>query len=504
MSIALEASPGTFTPAYKPVRWSFTSSRGPTNTTQGEVNLPIFVIFLADQAQAALIPGVQAGDTVVVLANPAPGVFQVGGSVSLQGTTAGRYDGTSRILRVLSDQYLVIATEGSENSVGGTASLVYDGFKLVADVSFGTDAPQRYILDAAPDGTFSVDIRDQAQRSFSDVFDKAIPGAALSIVDTFGHITNEYRITVYEAWVVYSRGVGTFTVNDKDPFNPSFGKPSVVVNSVQPYHHSNEWTGAVDLDWNENLFGYIVNTAAASPRRWLTYAPQSTEGVTDIYPGDHYWLGFLTFSRVPLEVRVTYKDEAGNTLDVESFNGMAPINCGIVPCGPSALTIPSGTRTYTVQMFQQGTGLTLTVPMTFRLMDQCLEAPRRVYALNKFGAIDAFTFTTPEMRTNGYAVETVSRPTMPASVPNNAGSWQRRTWRSQPARQYTITSPILSKAWLRYVADEILESPDLRTVIYADRWTRLINSTQSADLGYRHGRVTFSFMLGVDNEVQRR
>jgi hypothetical protein len=76
---------------------------------------------------------------------------------------------------------------------------------------------------------------------------------------------------------------------------------------------------------------------------------------------------------------------------------------------------------------------------------------------------------------------------------------------------FSIISDTLTKAWLRYVADEILESPDVRTNIQepiflgaGPWWTPVILENEVDDLGFEHGRLSITYSLGVDEQVQTR
>ena len=58
---------------------------------------------------------------------------------------------------------------------------------------------------------------------------------------------------------------------------------------------------------------------------------------------------------------------------------------------------------------------------------------------------------------------------------------------------------------MRYVADEIMESADLRTIIDPSLgWTHLVNLTDTNDLGFEHGTLRADYAMGVDNTVQTR
>jgi hypothetical protein len=173
------------------------------------------------------------------------------------------------------------------------------------------------------------------------------------------------------------------------------------------------------------------------------------------------------------------------------------------------MTVPANATSYRVRL-RNAQGQSVTRTYLFKIDRKCHRAPRRLYALNKFGAIDAFTFTGFERRENTNDRRTVERDTMRPKI-GKWGSWQRRTWANKPRRMFSIISDTLTRQWLRYVADEILESPDVRTnihepVFFGDGpwWTPVILENDSDNLGFEHGRLSITYSLGVDEQVQTR
>lgn len=508
-------TPVDFAPAYKPVQWGFTSAKFPVNTTPGESNLPIFSIATADAtAVAAIGNGLAIGDTYVVLAAPAP-VIVDGCKVSIQNTPQLPYNGEWRVLRAVAPGIFTIDCPDFGGSVGGTVTYVYERYRLQISVHFATEAqPTIHYIDPSPDGVFRIDVRDQAQRAFRDVFDIAHPSRAAGIYPADQYITNLCEVIAQEGFVVYQNGIGVWQVQ-KERTTATPGKGQRVVNSVQPYHHINEWTGSPDHDWDENLVDYVITptSTGARAKRLLTYAP-SWDGRLrgqEVRPGDDHYLAFLCDGTGPLTVEFAFYGPNNAFISIQQFPATFPQNSGIIPCGPNNVNVPAGTETYRVALRNQQNAV-VSLTYLFKMDYKCYKAPRRFYALNKFGAVDAFTFTGYENRENAYEVQMVMKPTMPAKV-GPRGNWQRRTWKSQPGRAYSISSEALPKAWLRYVADEIMESPDIRTIIQRPDiigpdvypwWTYVINLTESAPLGFEHGRLRFAYALGVDNEVQRR
>lgn len=517
--LSLVESPVPYCAAYKPNEWGVASSKFPVNTTPGESDLPIFSISVADAAGVVAQPGLAEGDIFVVLAaTPSPGTFQAGQTVSLAGTTAGRYDGITRITKIVTDGIFVIDATNTDGSFGGNLSKYYERYRVLFRVQFAGQAePQEYFVDAGPDGIFRVDVRKQAQRSFTDIFEVCLPNTLVGAADTSSRITQRYTITAFEAYNIPTNGFNEFTLMDGEGMGialpPSQGKFNVVVNAVQPYHHTDEFDGGTDLDWNDDLFRYIVSptTVGQAVRRFLTYAPDwdgRERGIT-IAPGEDYFLSFLHDS-AGQPITALFQFYNGNTFLSETPVPVTLVGQSMVlACGPANIFVPAAATSYRMELRNAGNA-PITRTYLFKMDRDCYRTPRRFFALNKFGGIDAWTFTGFEKRENTYQRETKSRTTMQAKIPKY-GSWMRKTWKVDPTRVYSQTSGTLGKAYLRYVADEILESPDIRMVRHQPAtlgaqswWTTVIPLSDSNDLGFEHGTLRIEYMIGVDNQVQRR
>jgi hypothetical protein len=516
----LVEAPVPYCAAYKPNVWGVRSSKFPVNTTPGESDLPIFAIAVADAAAVIAQPGLVEGDIFVVLAGtPAPGAFEAGQTVILDSTTAGRYDGIHRITKVVAPGIFVIDATNIDGSFGGNLTKYYERYRVIFKVQFQNDTEaQEYIVDADPDGIFRVDIRKQAQRTFADVFDVCLPNTLVGATDTSGRITQRYTITAQEGYNIPTNGFNDFTIpggreNFPITLPPAQGKFNVVVNAVQPYHHTDEFDGGTDLDWNDNLAAYIVSptTTGQIAKRFLTYAPDwngRDRGIT-IAPGEDYFLSFLHASAgQTIRARFTFFN-GGTFLNQADSTFILEGESMAVACGPANIFVPATCTHYLIELRNEN-GQPITRTYRFNIDRKCYRSPRRFFALNKLGGIDAWTFTGFEKRENNYQRETKSRTTMPARIPKE-GSYMRKMWKVDPARMYSITSQALPKAYLRYVADEILESPDIRIIMHKPAtlgasvwWTTVIPMNDTNDMGFEHGTLRIDYMIGVDNQVQRR
>lgn len=508
MAVSVVDSPGPFAPAYKPVQWTFVSDRSP-NTNPNESAIQVFIIAPADQNLVSAVPGLSIGDIYVVLTGAFASVFPLGQAVEFTGTTGGNYDGIHRVIKNISASSFVIDSTNTNGSLGGLATKYYERFALYARVRF-SGVEQTYRIDDNGSGRFTMDIRDQAQRSFKDVFELVPPGTTWDPVQSNEHITNTYSISVGEGYnIPDEQGVNRYIVDFKDPLILIDDKSQSVVNNVQPYHHTNDWQGgAVDLNWDNNLKAYRVDISSPVVNfRALTYAnPGSrTSELQTVRPGDDHFLAFLLQDPTNISIRLKTFTESGSGTTYSNLNSYG-ISGGsmIVPCGPINLGLPGDIVTYSITLTRTFTAVAITEEYWFKVDYTCHKAPRRFYALNKFGAIDAYTFIGYEKREDTYERKFVQRPMMPSQVAPG-GSWQKRGWKTTPERRYTITSGTLSKGFIRYVADEILESADLRTIIDPSLgWTHLVNLGDSNELGFEHGTLRAEYAMGVDNTVQTR
>jgi hypothetical protein len=516
--LLIEQQATAYAPVYKPVEWKVRSTKFPVNTTPGESNLVVFVIAPADPAAVSAAPGLAEGDIFVLLVNPpAPGVVVVGQTVLFRDTTDGRYDGVHRITKVVSDTLFVIDATNTDGSDSAKMDKYYERYRVIFEASFQNRPEiQEYIVEADPDGVFSVDIRKQAQRSFDDVFDIAEPGATVGFENASGYITNRYSINAWEAYNVPTpSGIEFQKVGVANGLPATSGKTSVVVNAVQPYHHVDEWDGGTDLDWDDNLFPYLVTPTTQSPntKRFLTYAPtwDGRERGIDIGIGEDYFMAFLCNGQSGQNINARWTFFSGNTF-VSQANISVPfvgVDSYILRTGPANIFIPSNVTSYRLEL-RNNAGNPITDTYLFKVDRKCYRTPRRFFALNKFGAIDAFTFTGYEKRDNSYIRQTKERSTMPVQV-GPRGSWMRKVWKVDPLRAYSIQTDTLTKPWLRFVADEIMESPDIRLAIRnpgtlgaARWWTTVIPLNESNELGFEHGKLRMDYAIGVDNQVQRR
>ena len=518
MPVGVHSRPARITSAYKPNIWAFKSDKAPL-PPPGE-STPIGIILVANQAAVDSFPGLVIGDVYVIHPAVNLGTWTPGQQIRISGTQVADYNGLWRVRSTPLNTLTVIDAPADTVNVGGslngTLAKVYERYRVVVDVKFDTqDEAQRYYLDQDPDGYFRMDVRNQAQREFgrNDVFGIATDGMTLDIVTADDLITNKYSLTIGEAYNIPNSetGVNEYHVIFKDVAEPINNKDNIVVNSVQPYHHLNEWDGTVDLTWNDDLDGYTINQTdtGAAVKRLLTYFPGylSTDSgpfaAQTVGTADTAFLAFISWSINPLTwgVRVSKTNANGTTSTTTTYYTVAG-NSFIVPVGPANVVIGANVVHYDISITNEA-GQEVSRRYRYNVDRTCHLSPVRVWALNKFGAIDTFRFIGYDKRGTGIARDFVTKPTMAVPI-GAAGDYQRKAWRSTPERTHLTESETLPKPMLRWVVDEIIESSDIRTVVYGGMWTPIVNKTDEVDMGFRSGRISFEYAYGVDNMVQTR
>lgn len=515
MPVTVYSRPPRIVSAYKPNEWTFKSDRSPNNTP-GE-STGIGLILIANQAAVDLIPGLALGDVYVTHPAITLGTWVRGQQIEIAGTQVEHYNGLWRVVSTPNNTITVIDAPADElviGSVFGTITKIYERYRVVVDVTFDTQTDaQRYYLDPGADGLFRMDVRNQAQREFgkNDIFDIATEGITLDMIAADWRITNKYKLDIGEAYNIPNAdtGVNTYTVIFKDVATPIGNKDSIVVNSVQPYAHVNDWDGTVDLNWNDELESYEVNqTDTVTVKRLLTYFPGHVSGAANIPTqtvgtADTAFLAFISWSINPQTwgVRVSQMRENGTT-STTVYNFTVAANSFIIPIGPGNVSIGSTTVYYDVSLTNEA-GTEVSQRYRYTMDRTCHQSPVRVWALNKFGALDSFTFIGYDKRRTSMDRDIVSKPTMAPTI-GAGGDYQRKAWRVRPDRGHTTESETLTKPMYRWVVDEILESTDIRTVVQGGIWTPIFNKTDDVDMGFRSGRITFDYAYGVDNMVQTR
>ncbi len=509
MSFSLVSQPVNYAAAYKPLLWSFTSSYFPVNSNPGENNIPILEIRIATAADITTF-GVNEGDVLMQYAGT-PGLLNPYQQFSVNQTDLGLYQGTYRTRRAINVGLAVIDAEWVGDDTGGLLSKVYERYVVIAEVSFsGLPNPVRYELKADPDGIFTMNIMDAAQRGFTDVLSAVgcAPGSPHTLIqDGESMITQTYKMRILHGYIL-TTDTGDFSfVEVTKGVEVKFG-PFVVVNAVQPDNHV-DIDGTVDLSWQQDLQAYIgsIGTTGANVARFLTYAPRVGQVVGE---DDDAFLAFLWkggSTRVLLTVG-TY-DDTNTLIAITNTLVQTPLNSGVICVGPRNLgsIITPETVKYRVVLRNENEQ-SLFDYYEYRVNRKCGEAYIRPQALNPLGGIDSIGFNIRQRNAVSVDRLTMSKPNMDVDYsPTWTGDFNTRTWAVDMLRGYGVSSTPQTAVMRKFFGENIFTSPDVRIPINDTRWTPIIITTKDLDLytsEQKPAPIRFDFVLGTDNMRQRR
>lgn len=515
MSFGLISNPVKFAPAYKPVIWSFSSSFSPNNTNAGEFAIPISEIRIATQADVDNY-GVNITDVLMFYANT-PDLLHPYQQFTVYATAQGLYNGIYRVRTSVNDGLAVIDAEYQGDDTGGKLDKVYERYTLIAEVTFsglnnldGTPAPVKYAMKPDANGVFSIDIQDAAQRGFKDILshvDCRPNTPYTTIAEGENYITQTYQVKIYHGYILTS-ATGEFQfveilkgVETKFPAH-------IVVNAVQPDNHV-DIDGVVDLSWQDNLTGYLMNpTLGGLGRKFLTYGPMTGQVMGD---NDDAFLAFLWDEREdsPLRLLITTRDEDGNVIATTDYPFDAPKNSGVIAIGPRNLGVIATANTHEVSLqIVSAAGVVVSRFMEYTIDRTCGEAYLRPQAWNPLGGIDSLGMHVRER--NGVTVErgVMTKPNMEVTTaPNWVGDFNRRTWAVTMDRTFGVSSKPQTAEMRKWFGENIFTSADVRIPINDSRWTPIIITTKDLDLYTSEKKpapIRFEFVLGTDNIRQRR
>ena len=516
--LSIVSQPPRFASAYKPMRVVVESPRAPVNTLAGESNIGIADIKAADALDVATYGnGLAVGDVFIKHSNVALGTWGVGQTVRVTQSDIPEYNGTWRILKLISDKVIVIDAEHRGNAIAGRLAKYYEGYVCIALAKMERGGSRRFNLTSGSDGYFTIDVSDFAARTFGNVFEIARGEQPPVAIKANGYITQKYQIFFSEGYMIPNEfGVNVFTEMGKGGGQVTL-RESIAVNNVQPYHHMDGRTEAPDMQWMDDLDGYVM-TASPRSTKFLTFAPTGNNPTAGYDQqraarasfSEDYWLGALWSTGLA---------DSGPDLNViwhlsDGSNGGAYIDLPIPDChsflvnvGPKALeaVLPPNTVYYRVVIRNIANG-TMS-ESRYITVDQSCDTARRMYFLNAFGAIDQYTVDGKEGMEANIKRSLVRKDYMEPNLVPTLGDYNARVYKVDIQRRRYATTRKEPVDVLRWLGNELLESPDVRTRIYDDDvaiWTPVILTTDSADMGERGGKMDLEYVFGVDNRKHRR
>jgi len=508
MPFTLSASPTGFRSAYGPLEVVLNSPRSPVNTIAGESSIPISQVKLADATDVSIYGSpLEVGDLFVQHAAVPLGTWTAGQTMKVEGTDIDSYNAVWRILKVVTDKVIVINATHVGTATGGLLSKHYENYTVFAEVKMqATSEKITYELKPNSAGEFVLNPTDFAQRSFKDIFEIADPSLDFGLIDAETYITQNWSAYFTEGYnVPDADGVNVFEYREKLGDTLSIAN-LIAVNSVQPYHHIEEGTGLPDMLWEDHLEDYTVSTEEIR-RRWLTFHPSTgsydSQTARRVAYNDDHWLAFLwSGATETLRVKVDYTLSNGVTsslyTDVSVSKKSYLMNVGADTLGLDPSVVKYGVSLYF--------GTTKLIAETWYTVENSCE-PRTVFhALNSFGSIDTYGVDGKVNRSTTIKRQTVTKPNIRRTL-TTAGDYNRRTYATTTQRGYSITTRKEPKAIVRWLCDEVIESPDVRAQIYngdVDAYTYVIFGNEKVGMGYRASRLELEWSYGVDNRKQRR
>lgn len=511
MALQVWYQPQRWSAAYAPIIWQFWSDLYPM-TDPRYSGFQLFSIRQPDDSELALYPQLTA-DSVLIEHGPIDGsAYYVGATLDIYNTNTGLYEGTCKVLDRIGLQYTVVDLTWKKAETGGFFRVHLTNFQVWCEV-LSENMTDPVILKLRPtkdfQGTtvFEADPRDILARHFKDLKNLLYPevdASTSAIIGADGYITQTYSLKVYEAYdVVGEDGVSTFTTFESEALEVG---NQVAVNAVHPYHETRR-DGTVRLGWTDTLADYLVRTNTTSSTRMLTHASASSQFVT---AGDDHFLCFLYDGARPVELKVIvafyseFNAQSGSFISNAIYRGDIAGNSGVCAVGPANITVPANAKSYRVALFNQNEN---QIAETFLFnVRPCEGANVRFHYLNKLGGVDSFTFQGDEERVLTVKRDIVSKPHMNNLPGFFTNDWQRRVWRTQTDRRYSITSGYLLPEQIRSVTETLFESANVWTNIAGDYWTNVLiftGETPADGSSGRRQRMALEYGLGVDNVTQR-
>ena len=509
MPLTVIEQPPRFVSAYKPMLIGVTSTKSPNNTTPFESGIPISTIKEADSTDVTTYGApLEVGDVFVVHTSVTVTVLPIGQTLKISACDITDYDGVHRVTKVISDTVLVIDSEPFGEAITGLLEKHYENFTVYARCTLQDGRQRTYDISADSDGTFYLDPSDFIRSTFNDVFTIANATDAFALIDAETYITMGYYVNCFEAYnVPDDDGINVYTEQEKDG-DVANVLNKIAVNSVQPYHHINEGTGAIDYLWDEDMEPYETADDGGT-YRFLSYHPgTSTYNVDTAHRcayTDPVWLAFLwaDTTNTDIRYRLNYFNVNGSNTTV--FGDLtANKKSYLFNAGAEAIGVPDTALRYSVAIYRNNTEL---IPPVWFTIDETCQAGTRFYLFNRFGAIDQYTVDGGKVSRSMEVDRLVTTKNYIAKTLGVGGDYNRRTYATAVTASYEQDTRTERKEKARWILDELLTSPDVRLQIYngdSPAYTHVILDTDKGDAGIRGQRYRMRWSLGVDNVRARR
>ena len=505
MAFQVFRAPEIWSSANRPLEFILGSERQP-NTDPDESGIAIVSITQNDPVIVGNF-GVNPADVIVFASTIL--MLEVGQYVLIENTALRLYSGTYRVTAVYGNGVFAIQSDYLGEDSGGEFSVWYQNYCIVFDVSVGeAQDTKRYYVKAGPDGRFVLNVQDQVQRSFGDVFGSVQPG--LTTTNAFAstdRIATNYSIVAYDGYdVPDENGNSTFTVDldSRQIIVTNF----VGINAVHPYQHIQG--GALKMDYANGFALYLISWQTPSTTaKFLTWGPrEQTCGIADAF-----FLPFLHAGTAGegMGVTVSTYNSAGAFIanTVILFSEGSPKLAGVVNVGPAALgnVITPDTAYYRMALVNFDETFISEV-MRINVDRTCHEANERFYWLNKLGGIDQYTYTGRTTQVTTIERSVSQKPYMPRPVATPYyGDYQRRMYATMPDRRYISRTKPIGQDVTEWITQDLFESANVKMNRAGTWWTEvLLYSYEQQGTTTKGGNTILDteYALGTDNITQRR
>lgn len=505
-TISSPAFPGSL---YRPLQYTC----GVTLPTAEDITF----IRLATSGDVATYPTLIEGESIIVEHATYTG-FDVGQHMLIEG--AGEWNGVRKVREVLDSTHTVLDGAGYAEVTAGTIRIYRNNHKFI--VYLWHD-----IAETTPRAVLKVDVSPvtgQATFSVNTVLQSWIQSDLLHSVVTANlsateHISTEFlssvifRIQVLEGYdVPDDDGINVWTLDGE--WDPETGTPRCAVNGVHPYDHIYADETNAQFDWTDpRMIDYV---ASADPvARFLTYAPRAGEQV--MANAETGRLVVLLSSADDFDGTADFRivlfgyDAAGTPTELGSsdvFTPAAGTSSFAIPCGPNeieTLVVPtfplSGYVAYSILIAEGSVGGAVTEAVKFRIDNTCKEVRRRFHWMNKLGGIDSYSFTRRELASSKVKRLTLSKP----YASGTGFDYRTRTYRTDPTRNFTVSSEQVKPIVRRWIAEDLVESANVLTSHGSPRLSTVIFTTDQVDSHStedRKSQLVLNYTIGVDNLSQ--
>lgn len=493
MSLTITDEPEDIQSLTKPDEWTVISTLTGNNEPDDEGT----ILSLRPPTSGEVTTYSISPDQEVLELSAAPvNAYTAGMKVMLEGgADTGSGEGPHLILNQLTTTlYVVDSPITAGGYAGGNVYRLYENYRCKVNINYGDLFGDRgtiefYVPEVS--GAARVSVHDISKRFFADPWERIrqINWPINHVEDDEDSVTIKYYITFTETYTDTDGSEATLDVETGAEKTLLFSQHEKAYSDVD---------GNFVRGWRDDYSDYTIVTPIPSPyttkTKYLSNAPST------LYLKDLGFLTVLTSGTVNLTTRFTAYDKDDNFLWTFNPSGTDILNnSGLLPIGPLYLE-ESGQSMDDVHYYDiRAIASTEDIYDTVRVYYVTCPNAQTFLWRNRLGGLDAHAFQGRKE-----AVTQVER-----SVANHTYN-ERKVYRTETAKQWTITTPVMGKEH-RYWLAELFESPD--TMIYISQeqsgvgtlrglYPVIIDSDLSfLDTGEQNSEIQVVYEHGFDNRV---